>query len=220
MARDAAWNYTDCVEAFYRAINDWFFKKHLDDDETIIIILHRHWRLGMRSLLVPSVLFVGVWVILYQVPGRNMFYGVAAAALAILIWWMRNFLDYFLDAWIVTNKGIIDLEWFGWFHRSSARVLYSDVEGVAYEVNGIMGTMFNYGTMKLEKISTGGAITMENVHRPKRAAAIIMDAMEKYMHAKNLKDAKTVQHILSEFVAGTLQKKSIDAARPAPAKKA
>jgi hypothetical protein len=199
------------MEAFYRAINDWFFKQHLDDDEQIILILHKHWRIGTKAVAIPTVLFVAVWLILYQVPNKYMFYGVAVAALAILIWWIRNFLDYFLDAWLVTNKGVIDLEWHGWFHRSSTRVLYSDIEGVGYEVKGIFGTLFNYGEMKLEKVSTGGAICMQYVHKPKRAASIIMEAMETYMHTKNLKDAKTVQHILSEFVAGTLQKNAVEA---------
>lgn len=197
------------------ALNQFFFNRHLDDDETIVLIIHKHWRLGIKTLIVPTLLFLGVWAILYAAPNKYMFYGVALAALGVLIWWIRNFLDYFLDAWLVTNKGIIDLEWRGWFHRSSTRVLFSDIEGITYEVKGIMGTVFNYGELKLEKVSSGAVMTMPYVHRPKKVEGIIMHTMEKYIHTKNLKDAKTVQTILAEFVADTMQKQATGTKSPA-----
>lgn len=129
---------------------------------------------------------------------------MALAGLAIAIWWIRNFLDYYLDAWIITNKGVIDIEWHGWFHRSAARVLYSDIEGVAYEIKGIAGTLLQYGTMQLEKISSG-SVEMEFVHRPKRVETAILESMESYLLQKNLRDATTVKDLLAEFVASSLQ---------------
>lgn len=197
-----------------QALNSFFFQQHLDEDEYIILIVHKHWRFGMSTLFWPTLLFIGLWAILIVEPGKYMFYGIALASVAALIWWIRNFLDYFLDAWLVTNKGIIDLEWHGWFHRSSTRILHSDIEGVSYEMKGIFGTLYNYGELKLEKVSTGTVISMPYVHRPKQVASVIMDTMEHYVHSKNLKDAKTVQTILAEFVAGEMQKQSIEKTKP------
>ena len=193
------------------SFNQFFFQQHLEEDEAVIVEVNKHWRFGLKTLVIPSLLFTGVWTTLYAAPNKYMFYGVAIAALGVLIWWIRNFLDYFLDAWIVTNKGIIDLEWHGWFHRSSTRILFSDVEGVSYEIKGLAGTLMNYGDLTLEKVSTGTTIKMPFVHRPKKIITVIMNAMEKYVHSKNLKDAKTVQTILAEFVAGTIQKKVTEA---------
>ncbi len=198
------------------ALNRFFFKQHLEDDEHIVFVAHKHWRLGVQTLFWPTLLFAGVWAILYFAPNRYMLYGVALAAVAVLVWWIRNFLDYFLDVWLVTNKGIVDLEWHGWFHRSATRILYSDVEGVTYEVKGILSMLYNYGDLTLEKVSTGTTITMPYVHRPKRVAGLIMTTMEKYIHSKNLKDAKTVQTILAEFVAGEMQKQAVEPFRSAP----
>jgi hypothetical protein len=187
-----------------------FFAGHLDDDEQIVIVVHKHWLMGVKVLWLPTVVLILVASILYFVRTRAILYGVALAELGVLIWWMRNFLDYFLDAWIVTNAGVIDLEWHGWFHRSATRVLYSDVQGVSYEVSGILATLCNYGSMTLEKISTGSTLNMPYVKRPKRVTALILKCMETYVHSKNLKDATTVQKILAEFVAGTLQKKEME----------
>lgn len=186
------------------------FAGHLDDDEQIVLVVHKHWLMGCKSMWLPTLVVLLVASILYFVRTKAILYGVLLAEFGVLIWWMRNFLDYFLDAWIVTNAGVIDLEWHGWFHRSATRVLYSDVQGVSYEVSGILATVFNYGEMTLEKISTGTTLTMPYVKRPKRVTGLILKCMETYVHSKNLKDATTVQKILAEFVAGAMQKNDMD----------
>ncbi len=191
-------------------LESFFFSRHLDDDEEIAMVVHKHWLTGLKSLFWPSLIFLGAWSIVALSPNRSIFYGIALADVFVLIWWIRNFMDYYLDAWVITNRGIIDLEWHGWFHRSSTRVLYSDLQGVSYEINGIMGTLFRYGNMEIEKISTGTTMEMHYVKNPRVVESVILENMEAYMHTKNLKDATTVQEILAEFVAGSLQKKNAE----------
>jgi hypothetical protein len=191
----------------------FFFGKHLDDEEEIMLVVHKHWLMGTKQLFWPTVIFIAFWSLLAFSHQRSVVLGILAASLCIAIWWIRNFMDYFLDAWVITNKGIIDLEWHGWFHRSSSRVLFSDLQGVSYEVNGILGTVLGYGSMEIEKISTGTTIEMEYVPRPRHVESAILEGMEHYMHKKNLKDATTVKDILAEFVAGTMQKRSVEEER-------
>lgn len=193
-------------------LTNFFFGKHVDDEEQILRIVHKHWLLGVKSLWAPTLVFIAVWSLLYYVRTKYAVYGVSLTAIVIGVWWIRNFMDYYLDAWIVTNKGVVDLEWHGWFHRSSARVLYSDIQGLEYEIHGIVGTVLGYGDITLEKISTGGTMTMPYVKNPRAVEIVILEAMEHYMHKKNLKDASTVQEILAEFVASSIQKKSAEQA--------
>ena len=122
---------------------------------------------------------------------------------------VRSFFDYYLDAWLITDHGIIDIEWFGWFHRESARVLYSDIQGVSYEIHGVAGTLLRYGTVAVEKISNGEEIELEYVSQPKKVESLILHRMETYLHTKNLKDAKHVQEILSAIVAEHLQREEL-----------
>ena len=109
--------------------------------------------------------------------------------------------------------GIIDLEWHGWFHRQSTRVLYSDLQGVSYEVKGILGTFLRYGTVSVEKISTGSEVALPFVQSPKIIELIILEQMEKYLHTKNLKDSKHVQEILSAIVAEQVQLKQMQSTK-------
>jgi len=186
-----------------------FFHRHLDEEESIKMIVHQHWVLGARELVWPTLVFFGSWILLVYIPDRLVFFGVALVSMSSVVWFIRNFFDYYLDAWIITNKGVIDLEWHGWFHRESARILYSDIEGVSYEIKGVVQTLLNIGDMTVEKVSTGGSVTMPFVKNPRAIEMLILECLEAYLLKKNMKDAKTVQNILAEFVAGTIHSDKI-----------
>ena len=168
-------------------------------------IIHKHWLLGVKVLFWPTVSFVASWIMLYYVPFRMTFYLISICGMVSLVWLLRNFFDYYLDAWIVTDQGVLDLEWHGWFHRQVTRILYSDIQGVSYEVQGVMGTIMNFGFVSIEKISTNVLVEMESVKCPKAVSRMILKNMEKYLHSKNLKDARHVQELLAEVIANQVQ---------------
>jgi len=206
------------VRSLLDSLNNWFFKKHLEDDEVVRLYVHTHWRLGVSRLFWPTVAFVASWVFLAIAPFLIIFYLVSVASMCSIVWWIRNFFDYFLDAWLVTDQAIIDVKWHGWFHRTATKILFSDIQGVTYETKGISGTLFHYGTITVEKVSTGGTISLDNVSRPRLVAAAILQNMEQHLHTKNIKDAKHIQELLSDVVSrelslGELRAKKVSAKR-------
>ena len=193
----------------FRFLDTALFKQHIEEDETIKLIVHKHWVLGLKSLFWPTAAFIACWVVLYAVPFLTMFYIVAGLSVLTLVWWMRNFFDYYLDAWVITDHGIVDVEWFGTFHRESTRILYSDIQGVSYEINGVLGTCLRYGTLSVEKISTGSTISMDHVARPRKIESLILTCMEEYLHSKNMQNSKHVQELLAEMLAQELQLREV-----------
>ncbi|MEK7218490.1 MAG: hypothetical protein AAB728_03420 [Patescibacteria group bacterium] len=190
-------------------LDDFLFKKHLEDDETVSMIVHKYWGVASQSLFWPSIAFIAGWAFLAVAPVKLVLYMVLPWSVFSAVWFLRSFLDYYLDVWIITDQGIIALRWEGWFHRTSNRILYSDIQGVGYEIKGIMGTLNRCGTLKMEKISTGGAVSIEQVRYPKKIEALILRNMEEYLHGKNMKNAKHVQDLLAEFVAEKIQLREI-----------
>lgn len=185
------------------------FTKHLDDDESLVRVVHKHWLLGVRSLLWPSA-WIGFDVLLaFAFPTRAMFIVCCVFGAVLAVWWLRSFFDYFLDAWIITNEGIIDVAWHGWFHRESSRILYSDIQGVSYEIKGIVGTLLQVGVISVEKISTGDSVSLESVKRPKKIESLLLANQEKYLHKKNLRDGKEVQKMLSSLLANQMNMKEL-----------
>jgi len=192
------------------SLNTRLFKRHLEDDESVVTIVHRHWLMSIKLLLWPTLALVAGVLLFVAAPYRSVGIGVGIWSLCVVLWWVRNFFDYFLDAWIITDQGIIDVAWYGWFHRESSRVLYSDIQGVSYEIKGVLPTLLRYGTIAVEKISTGATIAMDTVSRPRRVEAVILQCMEQYLHTKNLKDAKQVQELLGAVLARELQAKQFE----------
>lgn len=188
------------------------FRRHLEEDETVVLVVHKHWVLGLRALFWPTVLVAVCVALLALQPARPLFLVLSLATVVTLVWWLRCFFDYFLDAWIVTDAGIIDVAWHGWFHRESSRVLYTDIQGVSYEIRGIPGTLLRYGTVSVEKISTGTAIELEYVPRPRKVESVILRCMETSVHKKNLTNAKHVQNILAEMVAARIHAEELGVA--------
>lgn len=186
-------------------MNSFLFDRHLDDDEEVTEIVHKHWILGIKHLFWPIASFLASWAFLYIAPFLAIFYLVAIWSVVSLVWLLRNFFDYYLDAWIITDRGIIDVEWHGWFHRESTRVLYSDIQGISYEINGVFSTLLRYGQVSVEKISTGNVVTLDYVTKPRRIESLILGNMELYLHSKNLKDATHVQELLGQLVAQQVQ---------------
>lgn len=179
------------------------------------MIVHRHWLLGLRVLALPAASFLAAAALLVLRHSQTaLVTGLLWEGLSLL-WLSRNFFDYYLDAWIITDHGIIDLEWKGWFHRQSARILYSDIQGVSYEIQGVLGTLLRYGSVSIEKISTGSAISVAQVPNPRRVESEILRNMEGYLHSKNMKNAKHIQTLLSDFVAGHIQESALKGSKPA-----
>jgi hypothetical protein len=181
------------------------FRKHVEDDEELLRVVHKHWLVGIKALFWPTLVFLALCFLLYMVQMRALFLIVSAVSVGIGVWWLRNFFDYYLDAWLVTDQGVIDIAWHGWFHRESTRVLYSDIQGVGYEINGVLPTLLRYGTIEVEKVSTGNAISLDYVYNPRSIEALILRNAETYLQAKNLKDAKQVEKLLSALVAQHVQ---------------
>ncbi len=187
------------------------FQGHLEEDEPLYLIVHKHWIHSVRELSFPVLVFVCTLIFLYVAPIKPVAFAVLIIDLGIVVWLFRNFLDYYLDALLITDRAVIDVEWHGWFHRESTRIEYSSIEGVSYEIQGIIGTLLNFGTITIERIGSGSVVEIENVKRPRDIESAILACQSECIHAKNLKDSAQVKDIIAEIVAERMQMKDLDA---------
>ncbi len=193
-----------------KRFRDFCFVRSLDDDESLVAVVHRHWLFGLRDLFWPTVALLLPWVAVGLAPTKTLVFVALAWSAAAAVWWMRNFLDYYLDAWLITDQGIIDIEWHGLFHREVTRVLYSDVQGVSYEIKGIVPTLLRFGTISIEKVSTGTTMELPDVDRPWLVEREILHCMEKYVRSVNYQDEEKVRDLLSTLIARQVQAESME----------
>jgi hypothetical protein len=189
------------------------FRHHLEKEERLVAVIHKHWLMFLIALLPPGVVLLLIGAILFWAPFRPLIILGTVASFSVVLWLLRCFLSEFLDAWIVTDQSVIAVIWEGFLHRRSTRIILSDIQGVTYEVEGVLGTIFRYGTLAIEKISTGTAVSLPHVAKPRTAVAVILRQQEAYLHEKNLKHSRMVQELLAEIVAENVQLRDIEAAR-------
>ena len=131
---------------FVMVVQQFIFKGHLDEDEELLFVAHKHWFeifLPLLKFVVFGLLFPwALWLFV------DFHWGIIIVwHIFFICWLIYNIMDWYLDALLVTNASVIDIEWHGILHRTSARVDYVDLKEISYEVNGIWATLFDFGIL-------------------------------------------------------------------------
>jgi len=178
------------------------FKRYLDKGETLFFVINHHWItvkdqmikiavLGYLITLSMIVFFTGIFN-----PLSYLFYGWLIVSLCYSIY---AFLDWYLDAWLLTDISIIETSWDGFFKQRSSRVEYTAIESVDVEVKGIKQTVLNYGDIILIK-SSGVNIRMEKVAKPHLASSWLSKIRGEALVNKNVQNSESIKGLLAEII--------------------
>lgn len=185
------------------------FVRYLDEGETLHDTVHKHWIDVLKPMFKVS--FFGVipplflLLALVGVDLNNPIFFLAVAWLffgffqTILI-----FFDWYYDAWLLTDQGVISVRWEGIWKRNVSRTDYGAIDGVAYELNGFMGVMLKFGNIVLQKTSSG-EVLLPNAANPRRAEAAILEYQEQFTTNKNSTDSEAIKSLLAEVIKKHVQ---------------
>jgi hypothetical protein len=70
--------------------------------------------------------------------------------LGVWLFGFTEFIDYYLDVWIVTNERIINIEQKGLFTRVASEMHLTAIQDVTSEVSGILHTFLHYGNVYVQ----------------------------------------------------------------------
>lgn len=98
-----------------------------------------------------------------------------AIGLIILVY---RFFDWYADGWVLTNQGILDIKWGGFFHHQCLRLNYDDIRGVTYETNGVIPSVFGYGDVTM-LMASGGENILREAAKPAKLQKKILDIKNK-----------------------------------------
>ncbi len=189
-------------------LDKFIFQKHLEKDESISFVAHKHWVNFLPSFFRILLFgFILPWLIYFMGFKSELFLMIAG------IWTVLAFLrliydwiDWHTDVWLFTNMSIIVVEWQGLFSNTSKRIGYEDAEGISFVVKGFWGTIFRYGDVTLGVIS-GSHVLMQKAASPKKVELALMQNQSNYMKDKEWKDASGLKQMLSKMVQHHLRQK-------------
>lgn len=179
-------------------MRDYLYRSYLAEGEKIQFVIHRHIALELKNFFI--VFFFGIFLPVF---GWWLFPKIAllaAAWLAVgILRFVYEFLDWYYDAWLVTDTGIVEVMWKGFFDKSSARIEYHTVQGIGYEVKGFSQTLLNFGMIALEKFA-GNPSVFDGAVNPKRKAEMLTRAQENFVTNKSFRDHQALQGILTDML--------------------
>jgi uncharacterized membrane protein YdbT with pleckstrin-like domain len=104
--------------------------------------------------------------------------GGSAFYLLCMLFLFQNFVDYYLDIWIVTNKRVLDIEQVGLFSRTVSAVRLYRIQDVSSSVNGFINTLFDFGDMQIQTAGEKEHFVFEQIPHPARISKSILDLAE------------------------------------------
>ena len=158
--------------------------------ERTVLFLRRHW-LGVFKLSAITALAAFAPIVITWLLGQTMpqvldsAAGNAAASvflsiyyLAIVTFFFQEFIDYYLDVWIVTTERIINIEQHGLFNRTASEMHIALVQDVTAEVFGPIATFLDYGHVHIQSAGQTKRFHFKNVSHPEQVRNTILRLAE------------------------------------------
>ncbi len=146
-------------------------------NEDVVLVLRAHpitqvpWVINSFILLVALVFlnfFFPNFLTFSQIVFANFF---AAAFIFAYVWF--NFLSWYFNVGVVTNKRIVDIDFHAVIYKEISEALLSKVEDVTDKSAGFFASVFNYGTVYVQTAGSEVNIEFENVPKPADVVKII-----------------------------------------------
>ncbi len=159
-------------------------------DEKVIFYLRRHWLVFFGDILMVGVLAVvpyGAYFLIDKMWNTLLIGALSRPTLILLtsayylvIWlfFITTFVDYYLDAWIITDDRILNVEQHGLFSRTISELDLAKIQDVTSEVKGVIPSIFNYGQVFIQTAGETERFIFEQIPKPHDVRKTILQIVE------------------------------------------
>lgn len=150
-------------------------------DENIFVFVRRFPLAFVPSLALTVVVAVlgGVLILLLgygDIIGNTVRVLLASAFfLLMLLFGLIEFIDFYFDIHIVTDRRIVDIDQLRLFNRDVQTLLLDDIQDVQSKTKGFFPTLFNYGDVVIQSAGAKPNFIFSQIRHPENVAAIIID---------------------------------------------
>jgi len=156
--------------------------------EEVVLLLRRHWftnlpwmALVLVMALVPLFIFklnfLGQTDAVQAIPFRFQLVGSLVWYILTLGFAFESFIMWYFNVLLVTNRRIVDIDFWGLLHKSVAETTLSHVQDVTHEVGGFWRTVLNFGHVYVQTAAEVPRIEFRDVPRPNIVHKKIIELM-------------------------------------------
>jgi len=162
---------------------DVFTFEERDNQEEILLVARPHWFTNLSWILVSSLMLIAPTLLKFipvinDIPTKYI-------SLGSLVWYLltfavifENFLSWYFDVFIITDKRVIDIDFNNLLDKKFSEAKLSMIQDVTSRVSGLGQTMFNYGTIYIQTAAEVSYITFEKVPHPEKIIKILQILVE------------------------------------------
>ena len=159
------------------------------EDEKIILFLRAHFVTNFSWITISVILIILPIIILIIsnfidnappfVTAELIFILILSYYLITFAYALINFMKWFYNILIITNLGIVDVDYSGLLYHDVAFTKLNLIEDVNYIKTGFLRSLFNFGDVFIQ--TAGGKENLEGIGipNPSNAAHIIADSIGK-----------------------------------------
>jgi len=174
------------------------------DDEQVVLFLRRHWFIFFTHIL--SVIGAIAGLILVYIFFTEFFADFSQSgyfnlllffeSLGTLFVWNLFFilwLDFYLDAWIVTNERIININQRGFFNREISELKLTKIQDVTSEIVGFVPTILGFGDIIVQTAGEVERFEFHQIPNPNEVKNIIVELQEKERKSEEVELGETIR---------------------------
>ena len=166
-----------------------------DTGEEILYILRRSFITNAGWIIFACVLILAptlIGLLFIQLNMETPGFITPGFAMSINAFWylftlgfvFERYLNWYFNIYIVTNKRVVDMDFYHLLARRISSASLRNIEDVTYHVEGVFPVLFNYGDVFVQTAGKKREFDFEKVHRPKRVQKIISDLVKEVkLHA-------------------------------------
>lgn len=156
------------------------------EGEKPVLFLRRHWveifsifsylvlLLAIPTIIIFAMTYIDTNPFTDPLLAPFILIGTAIYLIFVLIIFLTQFTDYYLDTWIVTTERIINIEQHGLFSRLVSELHLRDIQDVTSETKGFMETFLTYGDVYIQSAAEKQRFNFKNIDNPDSVKEIIV----------------------------------------------
>jgi len=191
------------------------FGEYLEENEKVFYIIQTHWWVFFVELFKLSLLFFpSLFVLLFYNDNDYVYLGSLTATMISASLMAVNWYNIYADAFILTNKNVIFVEWDSIVKIKSSRISYTEVESASIEMEGLMSTALGFGDLKIETANEAFSPIVKAAEHASKAEQQILMHKEHYTRDDLGLEAgvfkKALREIMDEYIPKEKKSKEED----------
>ena len=158
--------------------------------EKVELFLRRHRFIIIKEVallvflcIAPPLIYIGIKLTFPTLLANDFIYtilifGFSTYFLYIWLVFFGQFVDYYLDVWVVTNRRIINIEQKGLFYRTISEQRLYRIQDVTSEVKGFLPTFLHYGNIHIQSAGEKHWFNFKEIPNPYEVRKRILELIE------------------------------------------